>query len=72
MPRYYFHYRNGGLYQDEFGEELPDLNAARRHARRVALELAQGGEPEGASVVVAEGGRTLFVMELFSERPPPD
>jgi len=51
---------------------LPDLNAARRHARRVALELAQGGEPEGASVVVAEGGRTLFVMELFSERPPPD
>jgi hypothetical protein len=70
MPRYYFHYRNGDLFKDEFGEELPDLDAACRHARKVAVELAQGGEPSG--VVVAAEGRTLFIAELFSERPPQD
>jgi hypothetical protein len=72
MPRYYFHYRNGDLFKDDQGEELPDLDAARRHARRVAVELAQGGEPQSASVVVAEADQTLFVVELFSERPAQD
>jgi hypothetical protein len=72
MPRYYFHYRNGELFKDEHGEELPDLEAARRHARQVALGLARGGEPKSGRVVVAERDRTLFVVELFSERQPPD
>jgi hypothetical protein len=71
MPRYYFHYRNGDLFKDDIGQQLPGLEAARRHARQVALDLARGGEPKSASVVVAEEDRTVLVVQLFSETQPP-
>lgn len=37
MPRFYFHVCNGtGLVEDEDGQELADLEAARREAIRAA------------------------------------
>lgn len=40
MPRYYFHYRIGGvLEEDPDGSELPDENSAMEEARAGAREL---------------------------------
>lgn len=40
MPRYYFHYRIGGvLEEDPEGSELPDENSAMEEARAAAREL---------------------------------
>lgn len=37
MPRYFFHLHNDVEARDEEGVELPDLEAARRHAASNAL-----------------------------------
>ena len=40
MPRYYFHICNGsGFVEDEEGQELPDLEAARAFAVRSARSI---------------------------------
>ena len=36
MPRYFFHIRDGVSYPDEEGVELPDLDAARSAAAKLA------------------------------------
>jgi hypothetical protein len=41
-----------------------DASLALQHAKRVALELLQGGEPTNASIIVAEGDRQLFEVPL--------
>jgi len=46
MPRYFFHSRDGGLYHDPDGAELPDLRAAGLEAVRYLAELLRE-EPDG-------------------------
>lgn len=63
MPRYYFHFKDGTLFPDEEGEDLRDVELARCHARRLALELATGGERAGC-IVVADDRDQLFAVPL--------
>lgn len=65
MPRYYFHYRDGSsIVADGVGEVFAEISLARQHARKIARELAQGGEPPDAAIVVVEGGQPLFEVTL--------
>jgi hypothetical protein len=65
MPRYYFHYRDGSsIFEDDVGEVFADASLAMRHATKIARELARGGEPTNAAIVVIEGGRQLFEVLL--------
>ncbi|MBR1219868.1 hypothetical protein JQ557_17805 [Bradyrhizobium sp. U87765 SZCCT0131] len=68
MPRYYFHFKDGTLFRDEEGEDLRDVELARCHARRLALELASGGERAGC-IEVADDSARLFAVPL--PRPLP-
>jgi len=63
MARYYFHFRNGILFEDEVGEEFSDDSRALQYARRVASELAEDGTSD-SSVIVTEGGYQLFEIPL--------
>lgn len=40
MPRYFFHLQNDENLIDEEGTELPNLAAARKHARVQAVHMA--------------------------------
>ena len=65
MPRYYFHYRDGSsILEDDVGEVFADASLALQHARKIALELARGGEPTNAAIIVAEGDQHLFEVLL--------
>jgi hypothetical protein len=65
MPRYYFHYRDGSsIFEDVVGEVFADASLARQHATKIARELARGGEPTNAAIVVVEGGQHLFEVPL--------
>jgi hypothetical protein len=63
MARYYFHFRNGILFEDDVGEEFSDASSALQHAKRVAHELAEDGRSD-SSVIVTKGGRPLFEIPL--------
>jgi hypothetical protein len=61
MPRYYFHFRDGSSsFEDGTGEVFADAAAALQQARRIALELARGGEPATAAIIVTDGNLPLF------------
>ena len=48
MPRYYFHICNGsGFVEDEEGQELPDLEAARAFAVRSARSIMSSDVQRG-------------------------
>jgi hypothetical protein len=65
MPRYYFHYRDGSsIFDDDVGEVFADASLARQHAKKIARELARGGEPTSAAIVVVESGQPLFEVPL--------
>ena len=65
MPRYYFHYRDGSsILEDDVGEVFANASLALQHARKIALELARGGEPTNAAIIVAEGDQQLFEVPL--------
>jgi hypothetical protein len=64
VPRYFFHFRDGSWTVDPDGQELTDVEAARLEAQRIARELAQGGEPATAAIVVMDGHQTLFEVSL--------
>jgi hypothetical protein len=66
MPRYYFHYRDGSssIFEDDFGEVFADASLAMQHATKIARELARGGEPTNAAIVVVEGSKHLFEVPL--------
>ena len=65
MPHYYFHYRDGSsLFEDEAGEVFADASLAMQHATKIARELARGGEPTNAAIVVVEGDQHLFEVPL--------
>jgi hypothetical protein len=41
-----------------------NASLALQHARKIALELARGGEPTNAAIIVAEGDQHLFEVLL--------
>ena len=43
MRRFFFQVKDGSTFNDEDGENLPSIEAARAHAARIANELAQEG-----------------------------
>ena len=46
MPCFFFHLQDGGRWlEDNDGEEFPSAEAAERHARLVAWELAKNAGP---------------------------
>lgn len=67
MPHYYFHFQET-LFRDDKGELLADDNAALAHARRIATELADGGETKHALIVVTAGNneQPLFKVPIVS------
>jgi hypothetical protein len=70
MPRYFFHLTDGelSLADDEVGEELDHVEAARAHAIAVARELSRNRVPDdlvGLYIsVVDERGAVVFKMPL--------
>ena len=68
MPRYYFHYRDGSsIFDDDVGEVFADASLALQHATEITRELARGGEPANAAIVVVEGGQHLFEVPLAKQ-----
>jgi len=60
MPQFYFHIRDtNGLTRDPEGQELPDLDTARREAVSAAREilgekLLHGGSLNGRTIEIAD------------------
>ena len=53
------------MFEDDVGEVFADASLAVQHARKIGRELARGGEPSNAAiVVVVEGGQHLFEVSL--------
>jgi uncharacterized protein DUF6894 len=71
MLRYYFSLKNGRLYNDTDGLELPDIEAARTEAVGFARDLMRL-EPErrdwsGWVVCVTDEAQNSVLKVLFSE-----
>lgn len=71
MPRYFFHVREGGeLSQDREGQELPDVEAARREAVNTGREilgekLLHGGALNNRAIEIAdETGHIVEVVNI--------
>ena len=72
MPRYYFHVCNGnGFLQDEEGQELADLDAARaeavRNARSIMASDVQRGMLDLSSFIEIEDEEHRLVHTLGFE-----
>ena len=73
MPHYYLHVCNGnGFVEDEEGQELPDLDAARaaaiRGARDIMADDIRRGELDPASFIEVEDSDHHYLFTLqFSE-----
>jgi hypothetical protein len=72
MPRYFFHVREGSsLSRDEEGQELPNVEAARREAINSAREilgekLLHGGSLNHRSIEIAD--ETGYVVDVVHSR----
>lgn len=69
MPRFYLHVCNGsGFVQDEEGQELPDLDAARlaaiRSARDIMASDVQRGILDLSSFIEVEDEERRLVLSL--------
>jgi hypothetical protein len=69
MPRFYFHVCNGnGFVEDEEGQELPDLDAAResavRSARSIMADDVQRGMLDLSSFIEIEDSENRLVHTL--------
>src|SRR4051812_21706362 len=77
MPRFYFDIReNGTFFEDEEGQELPDLSAAEREAAKAVADIGRDRLPEGESITIGvrdETGENLvdFTVSMTVTRPPP-
>ena len=68
MPRYYFHFRDGSsIFEDDVGEVFADVAFGKAACHEIARELARGGEPTNAAIVVVEGGQHLFAVPLAEQ-----
>ena len=77
MPRYYFHVRQGHeLKKDREGMDLPDLQAARAKALKLACQRWRDAPPDAAHndqtfEISDEAGGTVLTVpfsEAFAER----
>jgi hypothetical protein len=77
MPRYYFHIRAGGdLTRDADGVDLPDIDAARKHAVTMACRAWSERPPEAQDndetfEITNESGEVVLRVpfsEAFAER----
>jgi hypothetical protein len=77
MPRYYFHVRAGSeLSRDSQGVDLPDIDAARKHAVAMACRAWSENPPEGQDnndtfEVADESGQVVLKVpfsEAYAER----
>lgn len=69
MPRFYFHVCNGtGFVQDEEGQELPNIEAARlaaiRSARSIMASDVQRGILDLSSFIEIEDSEKRLVLTL--------
>ncbi len=71
MPRYYFNLRNDMSVDDEEGQELPDLEAARVWAQRYALDMTAASVLEQHKInlqhrieVTDESGQDVLTVEF--------
>ena len=53
MPLYFFHYKNGRIYEDEDGQMFANAKGAQCHAKLIASELAQGEKRPDTKIIVA-------------------
>lgn len=72
MPKYYFSIVDDAVLEDTDGTELPDVEAARRHAHTVAVELMHHRDgmlghswPEWTMIVKNEKGEEVFSFCVF-------
>jgi len=79
MPMYYFHHQKADqLLQDDEGDDLPDLAAARDEAFQSARELIANAARAGRDarnesfVVVDDLGQTVLVLKFVDalDSPP--
>ena len=77
MPQYFFDVQDGdGVFIDEMGVELPDMDAAIREARRALADMVrdvlrdQGSE--GVLIRIRDGadGPVVLAVSLTTELPP--
>jgi hypothetical protein len=68
MPRYYFHLEGRNRASDVEGQDFPDVEAAHRHARLVAWDLARNAPQfslqEAKIVLTDEDGRKVLSIAL--------
>ena len=77
MPRYYFHVRTGSdLTEDSEGADLPDIDAARKQAIKMACRVWSERPPESTDnddtfEIADEAGQVVLKVpfsEAFAER----
>jgi hypothetical protein len=65
MPHYYFHFRTGSsIFEDEIGEVFAHDAPPLQQAKRIALQLARGGESMNSAIIVTADDRQLFEVPL--------
>ena len=76
MARYFFHLHDGKDYPDHTGVELPDIDAAKKHAAAFVGELLKdsseaiwSGE-DWVLKVSREDGLTLFCIHIVTIDSP--
>jgi hypothetical protein len=72
LPRYFFHVRSSGdLTRDPDGAELPDIDAARKHAVKMACRAWSERPPESQenneTFEIADGSGEVVLRVPFSE-----
>jgi len=78
LPHFYFHTENGDCIQDDQGEDLPDVDAAREEAVAVLGEIlryrgAAFWETASFSVIVTDSdGRTVVSVTAKASDAPPE
>ena len=69
MARYYFSLENGHPLGDPLGEELPDDEAARAAAEKIAIDLARNNCNPGSLCIVVRDRKNRKVGEVSLTAP---
>jgi hypothetical protein len=63
-PHFYFHFLAKTLLEDDAGQPFPDAEAARLHAEFLAVQLSNGGQLVGSSILVVRDDEVIFEVPL--------